>query len=117
MLVLTTRIEVRPVIKGLAGFGGIDDLLEERNDDLVKVHPIDPASVPNFAFGLDSDKLSPTTPKSIFSSEHLELMDAGESLIISVDALSNQSRARHVQQPSYLPTATKWTGCGRLNSF
>lgn len=71
-------IEVRPLIKGLAGFGGIGDLLEERNDDLVKVHPIDPASVPNFAFGLDETKLSPTTPKSIFSSEHLELMDAGE---------------------------------------
>ena len=84
---LTTRIEVRPIIKGLAGFGGIDDLLEERNDDLVKVHPIDPASVPNFAFGLDANKLSPTTPKSIFSSEHLELMDAGELLIIYLEAL------------------------------
>ena len=69
---------MRPLIKGLAGFGGIDDLLEERNDDLVKVHPIYPASVPNFAFGLDETKLSSTTPKSIFSSEHLELMDAGE---------------------------------------
>ena len=72
---------MRPLIKGLAGFGGIDGLLEERNDDLVKVHPIDPASVPNFAFGLDDTKLSTTTPKSIFSSEHLELMDAGEITI------------------------------------
>ena len=77
VLMLKTPTEVRPIIKGLAGFGGIDDLLEERNDDLVKVHPIDPATVPNFAFGLDANKLSPTTPKSIFSSEHLELMDAG----------------------------------------
>ena len=73
-----SSIEIRPLLKGLAGFGGIDDLLEERNDDLVKMHPIDPASVPNFAFGLDETKLSATTPKSIFSSEHLELMDAGK---------------------------------------
>jgi len=34
--------EVRPVIKGLSGFGGIDDLVEERNNDLIKLHPVDP---------------------------------------------------------------------------
>ncbi|KAL8791895.1 MAG: hypothetical protein Q9195_005471 [Heterodermia aff. obscurata] len=85
-------IEVRPLIKGLAGFGGIDDLLEERNDDLVKVHPIDPASVPNFAFGLDDTKLSPTTPKSIFSSEHLELMDAGMSNNLPIYPLLRNGR-------------------------
>lgn len=37
--------------------------------------------MPNFAFGLEENKLSPTTPKSIFSSEHLELMDAGKILL------------------------------------
>lgn len=86
---LTTIVEVRPLIRGLAGFGGIDDLLEERNDDLVKVHPIDPGSVPNFAYGLDVNKLSPTTPKSIFSSEHLELMDAGEHRATPINMTSN----------------------------
>ena len=94
---LIMDVEVRPLIKGLAGFGGIDDLLEERNDDLVKVHPIDPASVPNFAFGLDSNKLSPTTPKSIFSSEHLELMDAGKHPIISDSGSIDSGFARNVK--------------------
>lgn len=70
-------IEIRPVVQGLTGFGGVDDLVEEKNDDLIKVHPIDPASIPNFAIGLDETQLSSTTPKSIFSSERLQLMDAG----------------------------------------
>jgi cytosolic phospholipase A2 len=70
--------EVKPVLQGIAGFGGIDDLLMQRNDDLVKVHPIDPASIPNFALGLDG-QLPETCPKSIFNSSHLKLMDAGMS--------------------------------------
>ncbi|MCJ1255239.1 hypothetical protein MMC24_003055 [Lignoscripta atroalba] len=70
--------EIRPVVKGLAGFGGIDELIEERNNDLVKVHPIGPASIPNYALGLE-DRLPPTCPKSIFSASHLQLMDAGMS--------------------------------------
>jgi phospholipase A2 len=32
--------EIRPVVKSLAFFGGVDELIEERNDDLVKVHPL-----------------------------------------------------------------------------
>ncbi|KAF6220627.1 hypothetical protein HO133_003060 [Letharia lupina] len=70
--------EVRPVIKGLAGFGGIDALLEEKNDDLIKLHPIDPGTIPNFARGLEN-RLPSTCPKSIFNDEYLELMDAGMS--------------------------------------
>ncbi|KAL8853870.1 MAG: hypothetical protein Q9221_001341 [Calogaya cf. arnoldii] len=70
--------EIRPVVKGLVGFGGIDDLLEERNNELVKVHPIDPASIPNYVLGLE-DQLPSTAAKSIFTSEHLELADAGMS--------------------------------------
>jgi len=67
--------EVRPVIKGLAGFGGIDGLIEERNNELIKMHPIDPGAVPNYALGLQG--LLPTTcPESIFKDEYLELMDA-----------------------------------------
>ncbi|KAL8859291.1 MAG: hypothetical protein Q9178_004229 [Gyalolechia marmorata] len=70
--------EIRPVIKSLVGFGGIDDLLEERNDDLVKVHPIEPAAIPNYVLGLEN-QLPPTAAKSIFTSDHLELADAGMS--------------------------------------
>lgn len=70
--------EIRPLVKGLTGFGGIDSLIEERNDDLIKVHPIGPASIPNFALGLEG-RLPPTCPKSIYTSTHLQLMDAGMS--------------------------------------
>ena len=70
--------EVQPIVRGITGFGGVDDLMEDRNDDLIKVHPIDPASIPNFALGLEK-QLPPTCPKSLFSSTHLQLMDAGMS--------------------------------------
>ncbi|MCJ1328383.1 hypothetical protein MMC10_005060 [Thelotrema lepadinum] len=70
--------EVRPVLQGVAGFGGIDSLLREHDDDLVKLHPIDPASIPNFALGLEG-QLPSNCPKSIFKSSHLRLMDAGMS--------------------------------------
>lgn len=70
--------EVRPVIKGLAGFGGVDGLIEERNDDLVKLHPLQPGAIPNYALGL-KDQLPPTCPDSIFNDNYLELMDAGMS--------------------------------------
>lgn len=70
--------EIRPLVKGLAGFGGIDDMIEERNDDLSKVHPILPASIPNFAYKMQ-DRLPETTPESISKNTHLQLMDAGMS--------------------------------------
>ncbi|MCJ1351938.1 MAG: hypothetical protein MMC33_001922 [Icmadophila ericetorum] len=70
--------EVRPLFMGLPGFIGLDDIITERNDDLIKVHPIDPAAINNFALGLE-DQLPPTCPKSIFNSSHLQLMDAGMS--------------------------------------
>ncbi|KAE8447758.1 hypothetical protein EG329_010152 [Mollisiaceae sp. DMI_Dod_QoI] len=70
--------EVRPLVKGLAGFGGIDDMIEGRNDDLSKVHPILPASIPNFAYKMQ-DMLPDTTPESIHKNTHLQLMDAGMS--------------------------------------
>lgn len=72
-----TIIEIRPIVQGLTGFTGVDGLIEERSDDLVKVHPIVPATIPNYAIGLDEAQLCSTTPKSIFSSERLQLMDAG----------------------------------------
>lgn len=79
-------------MKGLTGFGGIDGLLEEKNDELVKVHPIDPASIPNYAVGLDRAQLSSTTPKSIFGSERLQLMDAGMSNNLPIYPLLREGR-------------------------
>ncbi|PGH29661.1 phospholipase A2 [[Emmonsia] crescens] len=70
--------EVRPALRGLAGFGGIDAVLEGKSDDLIRVHPFDPAPVPNFALGL-RDRLPKTCPESIFRDKELRLMDAGMS--------------------------------------
>jgi phospholipase A2 len=70
--------EIRPMIKGLAGFTSIDEMIQGRNDDLSKVHPIDPASIPNPFLGME-DTLPDTTPESITKSQHLQLMDAGMS--------------------------------------
>lgn len=70
--------EVRPIVKGLTGFGSIDDMIEGRNEDLSKVHPIDPASIPNFAYKMEG-KLPETCPESIAKNSHLQLMDAGMS--------------------------------------
>ena len=57
---------------------GLDSLLAERDEDMTKVHPFDPASIPNFALGLKG-QLPPTCPESIHSESHLRLMDAGMS--------------------------------------
>ena len=65
-------------MKGLAGFAGIDELISERNDDLIKLHPINPAAIPNFALGMKGS-LPPSCPDSIFRTENLQLMDAGMS--------------------------------------
>lgn len=70
--------EIRPILKGITGFGGVDDLIEERNDDLTKMHPIEPASIPNYVLGL-RERLPRTCPEGIFKSEHLQLADAGMS--------------------------------------
>ncbi|KAL9615459.1 MAG: hypothetical protein Q9167_000137 [Letrouitia subvulpina] len=70
--------EIQPVVKGLAGFGGIDDLLEEQDDELVKIHPIKPAAIPNYVQGL-KDQVAPTAAKSMFKSDQLQLADAGMS--------------------------------------
>ncbi|MCJ1466480.1 hypothetical protein MMC07_005099 [Pseudocyphellaria aurata] len=70
--------EIRPILKGITGFGGVDDIMEERNDDLTKIHPIEPASLPNYVLGL-RERLPRTCPEGIFKSEHLQLADAGMS--------------------------------------
>ena len=69
--------ELRPVLKA-AGFDRLDSILAQKDDDLVKVHPIDPAVIPNFVIGL-KDKLPASCPESIHDAPHLQLMDAGMS--------------------------------------
>jgi phospholipase A2 len=70
--------EVRPLLRGIVGFGGIDSLIQGKSKDLIRVHPIDPATIPNYVLGM-KDQLPPSCPESIFRSEHLRLMDAGMS--------------------------------------
>jgi phospholipase A2 len=70
--------EVRPLLSGVTGFGGLDSMLEEKNDDLIKVHPIEPATIPNFAYKMQ-DRLPESCPESIHKTDHLQLMDAGMS--------------------------------------
>ncbi|KAJ5729379.1 uncharacterized protein N7483_003887 [Penicillium malachiteum] len=70
--------EIRPLVTGLAGFGGIDSLIQGKNKDLIRVHPIDPATIPNYVIGMKG-QLPDSCPDSIFQSTHLRLMDAGMS--------------------------------------
>lgn len=67
--------EIRPILRS-SGFGGLDTLLAGKNDELVKVHPIDAAVIPNFALGM-RNRLPSSCPESIHESTHLQLMDAG----------------------------------------
>lgn len=70
--------EIRPVFSGITGFTGLDAMIAERDNDLVKVHPIDPAAIPNFALGM-REYLPPSCPESIHQIENFQLMDAGMS--------------------------------------
>ncbi|KAK4505249.1 hypothetical protein PRZ48_003212 [Zasmidium cellare] len=69
--------EIRPIIKA-AGLASLDSALAQKDEDLVKVHPVDPAVIPNFVLGM-KNKLPQTCPESIHKSQHLQLMDAGMS--------------------------------------
>ena len=70
--------EVRPLLSSIKGFGGFDGLLEEKNGDLIKIHPIEPATIPNWVYGMKG-RLPETCPESVLDSDHLQLMDAGMS--------------------------------------
>jgi phospholipase A2 len=69
--------EVSPVLKSF-GFARLDAMLAEQDDKFVKVHPIDPAVIPNFLLGL-REQLPSSCPEDIHEATHLELMDAGMS--------------------------------------
>lgn len=84
--------EVRPGLKGLAGFSGVDDLIDNKDDDLIKVHPIEPSTIPNFARGLKKEHLPPTCPESILKAETIQLMDAGMSNNLPIYPLLREGR-------------------------
>lgn len=83
--------EIRPALRGIAGFNGIDSLIEGKNEDLTRVHPIDPATIPNFVLGM-KDKLPKSCPESIFEDSHLRLMDAGMSNNLPIYPLLREGR-------------------------
>ena len=83
--------EIRPILKGIAGFGGLDELLEDKDQDLVKIHPIEPATIPNYVYGLKG-QLPASCPDSIFKTDHLQLMDAGMSNNLPIYPLLRQDR-------------------------
>ncbi|KAK5998219.1 Phospholipase A2 group IVB-like protein [Cladobotryum mycophilum] len=70
--------EIRPLIRTMTGFGTVDEMISGRDDDLSKVHPIDPATIPNFAYQMHG-MLPRTTPKNLIEREYIQLMDAGMS--------------------------------------
>ncbi|KAL2159949.1 hypothetical protein VTH06DRAFT_2082 [Thermothelomyces fergusii] len=70
--------EIRPVIKSLAGFQPVDELIWGYNKDLSKVHPIEPASIPNFVHGMYG-RLPESVPQAVYDNEYIQLMDAGMS--------------------------------------
>lgn len=70
--------EIRPIIKTITGFDTVDNMVSGRDDDLRKVHPIDPATIPNFTYQMYG-KLAKTTPDSVLEQEYIQLMDAGMS--------------------------------------
>ncbi|KAL2760239.1 hypothetical protein ACRALDRAFT_2024265 [Sodiomyces alcalophilus JCM 7366] len=71
--------EVRPLVRSITGFSAIDEFISGRYDnDLSKVHPIDPGTVANFVHGMHG-KLPHTVPQSVYDREYLEVMDAGMS--------------------------------------
>lgn len=83
--------EIRPVVKGFTTFVGIDDMIEGRTEELTRVHPFEPASIPNYVLGL-RDQLPSTCPESIFQSAHLQLADAGMSNNLPLYPLLREGR-------------------------
>ncbi|CAK7568314.1 MAG: hypothetical protein SEPTF4163_006301 [Sporothrix epigloea] len=71
--------EIRPAIQSLGGMAGLDELIWGRNDDLSKVHPIEPAALPNPIYGMDPAQLPDTVPPGLLERPYIGLMDAGMS--------------------------------------
>ncbi|KAL2258713.1 hypothetical protein VTK26DRAFT_7868 [Humicola hyalothermophila] len=70
--------EVRPLIKSITGLHALDELIWGYNKDLSMVHPIEPASIPNFVYGMYG-QLPGIVPQAVYDNEYIQLMDAGMS--------------------------------------
>ncbi|KAL6860507.1 hypothetical protein ACO1O0_004535 [Amphichorda felina] len=70
--------EIQPIVRNITGLSAIDEVISDKSDDLSKVHPIDPASIPNFAYQMHG-RLPKTTPTRIYEDPYIHLMDAGMS--------------------------------------
>lgn len=70
--------EVRPIIQSITGLHALDDLIWGRNKDLSMVHPIEPATIPNFVHGMYG-KLPEAVPQGVYDNQYIQLMDAGMS--------------------------------------
>lgn len=70
--------EIRPLVRSMTGLEAIDEMISGKSQDLSKVHPFDPATIPNFAHGMHA-RLAKTTPDGLYDDEYLQLMDAGMS--------------------------------------
>ncbi|KJR81803.1 phospholipase A2 [Sporothrix schenckii 1099-18] len=71
--------EIRPIVQSISGMSGLDEMIWGRNDDLSKVHPIEPATLPNPVYGMHPSQLPVTVPPGLFARKHIQLMDAGMS--------------------------------------
>lgn len=69
----------------------MDTLIAGRKDDLVKVHPFEPAQIPNFVLGLRGS-LPESTPESLHTSDSIQLMDAGMDCNLPIYPLLRQGR-------------------------
>ncbi|KFH44545.1 Cytosolic phospholipase A2-like protein [Hapsidospora chrysogenum ATCC 11550] len=70
--------EIQPLVKSITGLSVLDEVISDKSDDLGKVHPIDPARIPNFAYQMQG-KLAKTAPTKIYEEDYIQLMDAGMS--------------------------------------
>lgn len=70
--------EIRPLVGSLPGFESFDSMISERDEDLVKMHPVAPAQIPNFAVNM-KESLPTSCPESVHKSKTIQLMDAGMS--------------------------------------
>ncbi|KAJ4300366.1 hypothetical protein N0V88_003040 [Collariella sp. IMI 366227] len=95
--------EVRPLVQSLTGFQSVDELIWGHNNDLSKVHPIEPASIPNFAHGMYG-QLPDTVPQAVYDNEYIQLMDAGIQQTLKPESL-RQTEAAHE-----LGYCTVWVG-------
>lgn len=83
--------EIKPLFKSFVGFSSLDEIIQGRNEDLSKVHPIDPAYIPNYFYKMDVN-LSETATQEISNLKNLQLMDAGMSNNLPVYPLLRPGR-------------------------